>query len=435
MSDRRTKTLAASAVLSLCMFAGPAATAAAPPGYVDASAYGWNASDATTALQNAINNSGGLNVYVPKMASDWIIGPVTLRSNQTVLFQSGVVVTAKAGAFPSDTAPHRDLSLLTAPLDATNVTLSGYGATLRMHPDEYDYTLSATHHAVRIWRGSHITVEGLTIQDTGGDGIYVGGGSSASDQNQYSSNVLIKDVHLNRAYRNGISLISADGVTIDNAVISNTNGAAPRPRLGIDLEPNYTGQRLRNITIQNSIFNGNLGGGIGFSPEGTDSSQVQNVVIKNVTVYDNGDTSVTPNKGDGIGLNHIALPGVSIKDSLFVDNVLYGVRGTSNNVSPPYATVDYSGFWGNGSGSTAYSVTAGPHNQTGVNPLFYSTDASSPYFLYLDPNISNLISQGSSTGSYMGARPVFVPEPMTMGLWAAAAAVLLGGRRRKVRGS
>ncbi|HEX7010862.1 MAG TPA: hypothetical protein VF184_12840, partial [Phycisphaeraceae bacterium] len=43
-------------------------SAAAPPGYVDASAFGYDAADATAALQAAIDT--GSNVYVPNMGAD-----------------------------------------------------------------------------------------------------------------------------------------------------------------------------------------------------------------------------------------------------------------------------------------------------------------------------------------------------------------------------
>ena len=75
------------------------------------------------------------------------------------------------------------------------------------------------------------TIDGLTIKDTGGDGIYVG---AASDS--WSQNVTIKNVVVDNAYRNGISVISIDGILIDNAVIVNTGGTLPQT--GIDFEPN-----------------------------------------------------------------------------------------------------------------------------------------------------------------------------------------------------
>jgi hypothetical protein len=54
---------------------------------------------------------------------------------------------------------------------------------------------------------------------------------------------------------------------------------------------------------------------------------------------------------------------------------------------------------------------------TNVQPLFYSTDPSSPWFMYLDPSVSDQIALGAGNGAYMGARPVFgteIPEPASM---------------------
>ena len=88
--------------ISLCVaLAAQAAWATTPPpaGYIDASTYGWNSSNATTALQNAINT--GQNVWVPKEASDWYVNPIfiTNHANQTIQFESGAAVTAMPGGF------------------------------------------------------------------------------------------------------------------------------------------------------------------------------------------------------------------------------------------------------------------------------------------------------------------------------------------------
>ena len=53
------------------LLSAAAAGAEIPPGYVDASSYGYNATDATAALQAAINT--GQNVFVPDMGTDWFI--------------------------------------------------------------------------------------------------------------------------------------------------------------------------------------------------------------------------------------------------------------------------------------------------------------------------------------------------------------------------
>ena len=90
------------ALAATCFLVAQSVLATTPPptGFIDASTYGggYNTANATAALQAAINT--GKNVFVPKEASDWFVTPITLaKNNQEILFESGVEVTAKAGAF------------------------------------------------------------------------------------------------------------------------------------------------------------------------------------------------------------------------------------------------------------------------------------------------------------------------------------------------
>jgi hypothetical protein len=60
--------------------------------------WGFDEFDATEALQSAIN-SGAKRVIVPNMTRDWIVRPINLAGDQELVFEDGVVVTAKRGEF------------------------------------------------------------------------------------------------------------------------------------------------------------------------------------------------------------------------------------------------------------------------------------------------------------------------------------------------
>ena len=60
--------------------------------------WGFDAEDATEALQSAID-SGVKRVVVPNMHADWIIQPIKLAGNQELIFERGTVVTAKRGEY------------------------------------------------------------------------------------------------------------------------------------------------------------------------------------------------------------------------------------------------------------------------------------------------------------------------------------------------
>lgn len=373
-----------------------------PAGFLDASTVGggYNPTDSTAALQAAINT--GQDVYVPNMGTPWVVSMITLgKSNQQILFESGTVVSALQGAFLSPVD-----SLFTAD-GVSNVKISGYGATFQMNKNDYThdppYDLGEWRHGIRLNNVNGFQIEGLTIKDTGGDGIYVGAFDTG-----YSQDVVIKNVLLDNNYRQGISVISARDLLIDNAIILNTNGTAPQA--GIDFEPNHAGDILQNITVRNSIFSGNSGNGIQFATGMLAYPDQVDITISNVTSI--GNTGVN---SSGLRIYYYPLPGVTIKNSLFVDNGHFGVA-VEGDESSDKNSVDYSAIWGNAQAIGGRAI-AGPGTLTNVQPLFYSTDPSSPWFMYLDPSVSDQIALGAGNGAYMGARPVFgteIPEPASM---------------------
>ncbi len=95
--------------------------------------WGFQPEESTQALQAAIN-SGAEKVIVEKMPSPWIVDRIKLAGNQELVFEKGVVVLAKKGAFhgPGD-------SLFSA-AGKSNIKLTGYGAphvVLQMRRDDY----------------------------------------------------------------------------------------------------------------------------------------------------------------------------------------------------------------------------------------------------------------------------------------------------------
>lgn len=386
-----------------------------PAGYIDASTYGYNATDATAALQTAINT--GQNVYVPNMGTPWIVTPITLtQSNQQILFENGTVISAKTGSFTSPID-----SLFTA-TNVSNVKMTGYGATFQMNKLDYTqppYEKGEWRNGIRLNDVSQFQIEGLTIKDTGGDGILINGSPTG-----YSQDLVIRNLVLDNNYRQGISVISAKNLLIDNVAFLNTNGTAPQA--GIDFEPDFPDQVLQNITVRNSIFSSNGGHGIQFATGMMADPSQADITITNITSYGNGYS--------GLYIYYYPLPGVKIKNSLFVGNPDYGAYVTRGNADASMMnSIDYSAFWGNKYGFGGWAKN-GPGTISNTNPLFYSTDPSSEWFMYLDPAVSNNILHGADDGSYMGARPLYgtlIPEPATAGMLAGIGIVLMARRPRQ----
>jgi hypothetical protein len=219
---------------------------------VYADQYGWNATDSTTALQSAIS-SGADTVIVRDMGSPWIVEPVFLTSsNQHVIFEPGVEVLAKQGSFLGGSD-----NLLRA-YNVQNVTLTGYGATLRMRREDYQsapYSNGDWRHAIRIDSSDGITVEGFNIRDSGGDGIYVTGTMSSK---RYSSNIVVRDVLSEDNDRLAFTVISADNILFENVIMR--GNSYDSPAAAIDFEPNYADQRIRNAVVRNAYAQENYAG-------------------------------------------------------------------------------------------------------------------------------------------------------------------------------
>lgn len=220
----------------------------------DAAWWGFDAEDSTEALQGAID-SGARRVLVPDMGAPWVVRPIELRGDQEIVFERGVVVEAKRGEF------RRRTDDLFHAADAGNLTLRGYGATLRMRKADYaspPYQPGEWRHAVSLGSVRAVRILGLRIEASGGDGIYISG--SRSGTLEYSEDVVIRDVELVDHHRQGISVISARHLLIERCLVSDTHGTPPQS--GIDFEPNQPYQRLENCVVRDCRFERNAGAGI-----------------------------------------------------------------------------------------------------------------------------------------------------------------------------
>lgn len=217
--------------------------------------WGFDPQDATAALQAAID-SGARQVIVEDMKSPWNTDPLKLASDQELILERGVTIQARRGAYQATGD-----SLLTLN-NLKNATLRGEaGATLRMWRGDYahaPYRKSEFRHAVSIHGCTGVRITGLTIAESGGDGIYLGAGKG----HPVNKDVVIKDVICDRNYRQGISVISADNLLIENTVLRDTSGTAPMA--GIDFEPNNPAEILRGVVMRNCVAEGNAGDGFTF---------------------------------------------------------------------------------------------------------------------------------------------------------------------------
>jgi parallel beta-helix repeat protein len=211
--------------------------------------WGFNSEDATEVIQSAID-SGAPKVVVPFMGAPWIVRPITLRSNLELVFDPGVLILAKKGEFKGGGD-----SLFRA-VDQHDIAVRGYGATLRMRKADYQsdaYERAEWRMGLSFSGCQRIHIEGVRVESTGGDGIYIG----SSGKNRWCEDVTIRDCVCHDNHRQGISIISAQNLLIENCVFSSTDGTAPEA--GIDLEADSPDERFVNCVIRNCVMENNSG--------------------------------------------------------------------------------------------------------------------------------------------------------------------------------
>ena len=221
---------------------------------VKVSSFGFNEMDSTCFIQRALD-SGFKRLVVDKKDKPWISGPLTIRSDTEIVFEEGVEVLAKKGAFKHKRAAFWTLC------SVSNVTMRalGKGASIKMRIKDYhssQYEKSEWRHAINMLSAENISVSNLVLYGSGGDGIYLGVDSSSRLPNR---NVTISDCVCDNNNRQGISVISADTLLIERTVMKNTKGTSPKS--GIDFEPNSPGDKLCNIMLRDCVTEDNDGNG------------------------------------------------------------------------------------------------------------------------------------------------------------------------------
>ncbi len=150
-----------------------------------------------------------------------------------------------------------------------NVAVSGGVLIGDVGKHQYvDGSTSQWGHGVHIYNSRNVKIEKMTVMKCIGDGFAISGelNSHAGDMSKASSNVIVKNVVSKYNRRQGISIIHAEHVAIENSSFSDTGEIeANSPSAGIDIEPNIQGtksQTVRNLKVENCVFERNAGASI-----------------------------------------------------------------------------------------------------------------------------------------------------------------------------
>jgi hypothetical protein len=215
----------------------------------NASWWGFDKNDSTQILQAGLN-SGAKKLVIPFLGAPWIVEPLQLAGGQEILIEPGVLILAKKGSYLGGGD-----SLLTAS-GKSNIVIRGYGATLCMRKRDYQnppYQPAEWRMGIALRGCRHVLIEGLRVESSGGDGFYIDSGPGLD----WSEDVTLRNCAAFDHHRQGLSVISALNLLVENCAFSNTWGTAPEA--GIDFEPDNEKQRLVNCVVRNCSFENNNG--------------------------------------------------------------------------------------------------------------------------------------------------------------------------------
>ena len=258
----------------LLFAASMAAAMALADEVVKASSFGWNPTNATKCLQAALD-SGANKVLVDRQPSEWLVDTVFPRSNTEIVFEDGVVVRARPGSMV------RTVDNLFRCRGVSNLVMRGEGrAVLRMNRRDYldktCYQHGEHRHAISLHGAENVAVRDLTVEDSGGDGVYL----------LKARHVLVENLCCTGHARNGASVISADDVVIRNCTFAYAGGTLPE--CGMDIEPGHARFNVGKVLVDNCLFFSNNCSGVAINVSALKGSNAKmDVTYRNCRMFDN----------------------------------------------------------------------------------------------------------------------------------------------------
>jgi hypothetical protein len=224
--------------------------------------------DSTEGLQYALNAGAGAEVW---------LGPGTYKVDATtgLTVSSGTTLIMQPGAelivIPNAATAYAVLKLV----NVSNVTI--FGGTLTGDLDAHLVEAGQWGMGISISGGADHVIDGVTCRRMWGDGIYIAGGAQR---------VTISNVTCVANRRQGISVIAADDLLIEDTVCTDTSGHAPEA--GIDLEPSVEGDAVNRATLRRCTLNANTYGVMIMTTVGS----VDATTIEDCTMARNADCGV-----------------------------------------------------------------------------------------------------------------------------------------------
>lgn len=304
--------------------------------------------DDTSCLQSSMDATASAGSVLEIASGTYHTNHLVCPSGLNLLLDSSVTLQAVSGIGPT--------TVLLDCSNQSNITLKGTSGSSIIKGLKSEYTSSEYRHCLSVAGATNVLIDGISCNESGGDGLYIGEGTRG-----YAQNIEVKNATFNDNSRNGISLISCNICNIHDSSMTNTkgeNGAAPDgPWAGLDIEPNTSTNRLVAITLTNNTLTGN-------GVTGEHSSSNGNGIIIHIDPIASNAVSITAS-GNTTSSN--------VNDGIHITNASGGPSGTV----------------------TFTSHTASGNGRYGAWAQFY--DATGPQLSITGSTFSNNNSAGITT--------------------------------------
>ena len=263
--------------------------------------------DDTNVIQTAINTTATSQktLRIPAGAQAYNVWPLSLPNNANIVLDPGVVIQALPGYTENQQMIHIE--------GVSNVSITGTPGQSVFQMRKADYNSGEYRHCLRIADSSNVVLNGIACNNSGGDGVYVAGTSSG---------ISILNSQFNNNRRQGLTIVSVNGLLVNHCAFTNTNGTGPSD--GIDMEPNASNNQLKNIIIENSSVSGNAGNGIMMALDRLDNTSAPvSVTVNGVSSSNNAGSGFVAWNGHDDGTQAVG-GSILVENSSSTNDAAYG---------------------------------------------------------------------------------------------------------------
>ena len=244
--------------------------------------FGWDETDATGAFEKAFKSPAKV-VIVDKMSAPWRVTSIRPGSDRIIVLEKGAAIL---GTKESQLANSKESVIELR--DCRNVVLVGKGEN---YVGRYTTKEEEGRNRNRQYGGcglgvncaENVAVKGITFGCNGMDGACIAGDRRPSRE------IWFEDCNFSRNSRQGVSIVSADGVYFRRCRFEYTCALAPK--CGLDVEPWLPAcNATANIYLFDCVFEGNTGGDLALS---TASYWPVTIYLRNCLFKENAPPSLT----------------------------------------------------------------------------------------------------------------------------------------------